>query len=154
MATFKTAVATAQAAALLNVAAAASSRDIGRDLKVARVRYPLAGTEDAATSDIIHVLQLPAGAIVLPELCSITCDDPGTTLTGTLGFNGATETTDPDAFSSAMTLSSGGVVRCTPTVMDSIEFATGAVVTFSVASDDTLTAAADLWFTIAYTLKK
>ncbi len=154
MATFKTSVATAQAAALLNVAAAASSNQTGRDLKVARVRYPLVGTETNATSDIIHVLQLPAGAVVLPELCAVVCDDPGTTLTGTLGFNGATETTDPDAYSSAMTLSAGGVIRCTPTVMDSTELTTGGVVTFSVASDSVLTAAADLWFTIAYTIRK
>jgi len=154
MATFRTALITAQIAALTNLAAKANSPQSGRDLKVARVRYPLAGTETNATSDIIEVLKLPPGAIVLPELCSITCDDPGTTLTGTLGFKDATETTDPDAFSSAMTLSSGGVVRCTPTVMDSIEFENGATVTFSVASDNTLTAAADLWFTIAYSMKK
>ncbi len=154
MATFKTALVTAQIAALTNLAAKANSSEAARDLKVARVRYPLVGTETNVTSDVIDVIKLPPGAIVLPELCSVTCDDPGTTLTGTLGFKDASETEDLDSFSSAMTLSSGGVVRCTPTVFDSIEHATGATVAFAVASVNTLTAGADLWFTIAYTMKK
>jgi hypothetical protein len=73
-------------------------------LRYAAIPYTLAGTE--ATNDTINLIRLKAGAIPLPSLSKIVCEDPGTALTLDIGFasnldslcDGAALTTAHDDF--------------------------------------------------------
>ncbi len=145
MPTFKTVEYTAQSAAASNGAQMADGNRIGSTVLHARVRYTLVSTETVA--DIIQLVTLGPGATVIPALSSVYSADPGTTLTGTVGITG-----DDDAYSSALTLSAGGLQRFTPTTYPD-EFLVPTVVNFVVASAGTLTAGVVLEFDIAYTTR-
>jgi hypothetical protein len=49
---------------------------------------------------------LPAQIVVVPDLCSVSCEDPGTTLTIDVG-----DEDDRDRYADGIVLSSGGTVR-------------------------------------------
>lgn len=53
-------------------------------LRYATIPYSLVGTE--AANDIINLVQLKRGAVVIPSLSRIVCEDPGTALTIDVGF--------------------------------------------------------------------
>jgi len=145
MATFATPTYTAQAAGLLNGAAMADGNKTAETLCIARVGYTLLGTE--TTGDVINLVQLGPGCTVEPALSSYYGADPGTTLTGTVGVSG-----DADAYSSALTLSAGGLQRFVPTTPPT-ELLVPTLISFTVASDSTLTAGVVLYFDIAYTVR-
>ena len=71
----------------------------------------LAGTEAAA--DTIQLFDLPAGAVIVPQLSHATCDaDPGTALSLDVGDAG-----DVDRYANDIVLSSGGQVAFTSGTM-------------------------------------
>lgn len=121
-------------------------------LRFAVVEYALAGTEVA--DDIINLIRLKAGAVVVPSLCRIVCEDPGTALTLDIGFasnvdalcDGAALTTAHDVTftgAASVTAVAAQYVPAALAVGDELIFATVKVAT-------TLTAAAKLLFLIAY----
>ncbi|MFN0129243.1 MAG: hypothetical protein ACKV19_21450 [Verrucomicrobiales bacterium] len=145
MPAFDTPIYETQLAALSNGATRADVNSTARKLHVAAINYKLKGTE--ATNDTLNVIKLPKGAQVVPGLSYVHCDDPGTTLTVSVGVSGAAT-----KYSTAMTLSSGGLVRFTPGVVDPENLAAMTDILATLASVDTPTAGADLWFVLAYTL--
>lgn len=58
-----------------------------------------------AADDTIEICELPAGATLIPERCSVSCEDPGTSLVIDIGTED-----DPDQFADAIVLSAGGNV--------------------------------------------
>lgn len=116
------------------------------------VSYTLTGSE--AANDTIQLMDLPVGAVVIPDLCSVTSADPGTTLTLDIG-----DAADVDRYADDIVLNAGGRVGfnstlpvpagiTTPylTVATSRVFAT-------VKTAAALTAAVKLNFLIAYRIK-
>jgi len=120
-------------------------------VEFAQCSYTLLGTE--AATEIINLLELPKGAIVIPQLSSVACADPGTTLTLDIG-----EAADPDGIADGIILSSGGLVSMasttsayrapTPLTVDTGEFNTTIYAT--VDSANTLSASVVLYFVIAW----
>lgn len=153
MAEFNTAVYTAMAEDRANGARLADPNIMSGDVEFAHIPYTLAGTE--AANDTINLFLLPADAIPLPSLSSVTCSaDPGTTLTLDIG-----SAENPDGFADGITLSSGGQVwfnsgtipawiAQTPAVEDT--GSGNAKIYATVASAATLTASVVLYFTIAW----
>lgn len=128
------------------------------EVTYARIPYTLAGTE--ASNDTINLCILPAGAIPMPGVSSVTCSqDPGTTLTLDIG-----NANDPDGWADGIVLSSGGQVACTNTAIPAWATTnhqlvpdTGSgncVIYATVASANTLTAGTVLMFTLGYKLNK
>lgn len=67
----------------------------------------------ASTSDPVFIMQLPKGARLLPNLCSVTTADPGDALTGTVGYFTTAETPvviDVNAFGTVTLGSAAGTV--------------------------------------------
>lgn len=116
-----------------------------------RVSYTLAGTEAAA--DTINLAVLPVGATLVPQLCSVYCADPGTTLTLDVGY-----AANPDAFADGITLSAGGLVNFSsgtaPSGLTALEPITTGTVIATVDSANTLTASVVLYFTLVWRLPK
>jgi len=79
--------------------------DIGGSLMVATATYTLLGTETSGKT-IQVTPPLPAQIVVVPDLCSVSCEDPGTTLTIDVG-----DEDDRDRYADGIVLSSGGTVR-------------------------------------------
>jgi hypothetical protein len=78
--------------------------DISGSLMVATATYTLLGTE--ISGQTIQVTPpLPAQIVVVPDLCSVSCNDPGTTLTIDVG-----DADDRDRYADGITLSNGGTV--------------------------------------------
>lgn len=114
--------------------------------------YTLLSTEAAA--DTIQLFDLPAGAVIIPQLSHATCSaDPGTALTFDVGDAG-----DVDRYANDILLASGGQVAFTAGTMPA------AVATpyqptektriyATVVTATTLTAAVKVAFTIAYRIK-
>jgi hypothetical protein len=69
----------------------------------AEAQYTLKTTEIA--TDVIDLIDLPAGATVIPQLSQLVCPDPGTALVLKVGDAG-----DDDRYAHTMTASAGGVI--------------------------------------------
>lgn len=156
MATFDTAVYTAQKPTRTNPSRLAAQNSASGEVEFAPIAYTLVGTETA--SDIINLCILPQDAIPVPQLSSVTCADPGTTLTLDIGT-----ADNADGWADGIALSAGGQVAATsgtlpawvtptPLVADTGSFQTAgsAVVYATVASANTLTAGVVLHFLLAY----
>lgn len=102
MATYQTNVAALQLPALGKDWKRAAGVKVTGDVGIAFATYTLLGTETAA--DFIEIVNLPDGTRVLPHLCKIVAEDPGTALSGTVG-----DAVDPDRYSTALALDAGGV---------------------------------------------
>ena len=128
--------------------------DANGKLTVATAEVTLTGS--TATNDILNIIPtkyLPIDACVVPQLCSVTCSDPGTTLTLDVGHTG-----NADAYADGIALSSGGTIAfCSGTKPSSVETPvrtddTGAIFA-TVMSADTITNGTVLTFLIAYRSK-
>ncbi len=153
MATLYTPTATAQTAALSAFGSQGPTGDNAvLTLQAKIATYALVGTETA--SDNLYVAKLPKGARVIPHLCNIVCEDPGTALAVNVG-----DLADADRYGSAIALSAGGSFS-----LD--ELATGPLAAYKVgdhADDtgwivlditavDTLTAGAKITITLVYAM--
>lgn len=156
MATFETAVYAAQKPTRSNPSRLATQNSASGEVEFALIPYTLVGTETAA--DTIDLCVLPQDAIPLPQLSSVTCADPGTTLTLDIGTAANT-----DGWADGIVLSAGGQVAATsgtlpawvaatPLVADTGTFQTAgsAKVFATIASANTLTADVVLYFLLAY----
>jgi hypothetical protein len=127
-------------------------------LRIVQVPYPLLSTE--AANDILNLTILKAGARVIAGLSKVICEDPGTTLTVSVG-----DASDRARYSGTIVLSAGGSVEFSsvagtdlyvPTDIASTTAATTigdsanqTVITAKVIAAGTLTAAAKLLFLLA-----
>jgi hypothetical protein len=125
---------------------------VSGELQFARATVTLAGTETA--SDTIYLVKLPKGARVIPHLCNIVCDDPGTTLTGNVG-----DAADPDRYGSAIALGVGGSFSLDELLTaPKADYKVGDAATddgwiiFDPTTVDTLTANAKVIFTIVFSM--
>lgn len=64
--------------------------------------YTIAGTEVA--NDIIELVDIPLGAVIIPQECSILAEDPGTALVIDIG-----DTANDDGVADGVVLSAGGL---------------------------------------------
>jgi hypothetical protein len=144
MPTFNTPIHTAQVAALADSSKLVSPTGT---LEFKQFPYTLVGTE--AANDIINITRLPLGAVVVPSLCSVTAEDPGTTLTLDIGT-----AENPDGLADGIVLSSGGQVAFTSATMPADALTqtrlASQLVYATVASAASLTANAKLCFNLAW----
>jgi hypothetical protein len=129
--------------------------DANGKLTVATANVTIPST--LAVNDILNIIPaglLPIGAVVVPQLCSVTLADPGTTLTLDIGY-----AADPDAYADGITLSAGGQIAFTSgtlpvavTTPVRIETAADAIYA-TVMSAAGINAATVLTFLIAYRSK-
>lgn len=110
----------------------------------------LSGT---AANDLINLIDLHPGQMLLPQLCWIECDNPGTTLTLDIGDTDDTVAADPDRYVDGVVVSAGGgfawtgadgVHTMTPYVIQK-----KCVLQAKVATASSLTTGADILFYIA-----
>jgi hypothetical protein len=114
-------------------------------------------TSATAANDILTIIPegfIPKGAVVVPQLCSVTSADPGTTLTLDVGY-----AANPDAYADGITLSAGGQIAftsgtlpaavTTPVRMEG----TADAIYATVMTANTVTDATVLTFIIAYRSK-
>lgn len=131
MATFNTTMYSAQIGTAGASANAASTFPYAKNafgkLRIIQVPYALAGTE--AANDIINLSLLKPGDRVISGLSKVICEDPGTTLTLSVG-----DASDRARYSGTIVLSSGG----------SVEFSSVAGTDLYVPTDVAATAAATL----------
>lgn len=119
---------------------------------VETITYTLLSTE--AANDTIQLFDLPAGCVIIPNLCSVTCADPGTTLTLDIG-----DALDTDRYADDIVLSAGGNVNFASTLPVPAGITTPYCPTASsrvyatVKTAASLTAAVVLNFSIAYRIK-
>jgi hypothetical protein len=105
--TFTTTVYDAQAHTRTNKSRLAAANLASGDVEFAIIPYPLTAGTDEAAADLIDLCVLPAGAIPLPALSSITCDaDPGTAFTVDVG-NAA----NPDGWGDGVALTAAGKIE-------------------------------------------
>lgn len=123
---------------------------IAGKVRYAAITYALTGTE--AASDIINLVQLKEGAVVIPSLSRVVCEDPGTALTIDIGFasnddalsDGLVLTTPHDlAFTAGGTAVAAQYVPAPLAYADRVIFAT-------VRTATVLTAGAKLLFLVAF----
>jgi hypothetical protein len=114
--TFTTTNYDAQSESRVNPSRLAATNVVSGSVEFAVVSYTLAGTEAAA--DVVNLCLLPAGAIPIPELSSVTASaDPATTdssdpenpITGVLTIDIGTAA-DTDGWADGIDLSAGGKV--------------------------------------------
>lgn len=121
-------------------------------LRYAVVEYALAGTEVA--DDIINLIRLKAGAVVVPSLSRIVCEDPGTALTLDIGFaSNADALCDGAALTTAHDVSWTGAASVTAVAAQYVPAAIASgdeLIYATVKTATTLTAGAKLCFLIAY----
>jgi len=127
--------------------------DVTGVVLLATIRYTLTGSE--AASDTIQLVDLPLGAVVVPQNSYCTCADPGTTLTLNVG-----DASSATRYASGIVMSAGGQVgfasgTLPAAVATPYRIATTANqrLVCTVASAATLTAAVVVVFTIAYRVK-
>lgn len=102
MATVTTDVAASQTSATTNIASrVVDAGQVSGNLLICNATYTLLGTESA--SDVINIIQLPEGARVVPHLCQVYAENPGTALTIKFG-----DAADDDRYSTAVALGAGG----------------------------------------------
>lgn len=63
---------------------------------------------DAAASDVVNLVKVPAGMRLLPEKIKIYAEDPGTTLTVDIGDDDDTDAADADRYVDGLDISAGG----------------------------------------------
>jgi hypothetical protein len=94
----------------LNASAQAEPENLtGKLPLIETLTYRLLGSEVA--NDTIQLFDLPAGCVIIPNLCSVICNDPGTTLTLDIG-----DSLDTDRYADDIVLSNGGLVNFASTV--------------------------------------
>lgn len=107
MATFKSTLVTKQEAARTKPSSGLRDGDDAFGiLMLATASVTL--TSATAAADIIQIVPpelIPVGAVVVPQLCSVTSADPGTTLTLDIG-----DAADADRYADGIVLSAGGQV--------------------------------------------
>ena len=121
---------------------------------IQRVSYTLLGSE--AANDTIELFDLPAGAVIVPQDSSVTCLDPGTTLTLDIG-----DSADTDRYADGIIMSAGGIVNFCSTAATTMPAAVATpfaptATTRIVAKLDTaatLTAGVVLYFSIVYRIR-
>ena len=152
MATFETTQFAAQDPTRENTSRNAAANVSSGRVEYATIQYTLDGTEAAA--DVIKQCVWAPGIIPLPALSSVTCADPGTTLTLDVG-----SAANADGYADGITLSNGGQVAftsgtvpewITPTALVADTGKGYTVIYATVASAATLTASVVLTFTLAY----
>ena len=125
---------------------------IAGKVRYAIIPYVLAGTE--AANDIINIVRLKVGAVVIPSLSHIVCEDPGTALTIDIGFASNVDALcDGAALTTAHDVSFTGAASVTATAQQytPVALASGDEVIFATVKTATsLTAAAKLLFLVAY----
>ena len=103
MATLYTPLANAQNSTE-NVKNRAAGKDLTGNVVYAKCSYTTTATDAAA--DVLRLVQLPAGAVVIPSLSSISTEDLGTDINVTIGdLDGAG---DADRYSTAVSLATAG----------------------------------------------
>lgn len=157
MPTFTTAHYDAQSPTRSNLSRNAPANTTSNDVQFAVIPYVLTSGTDEAAADIIQLCILPAGAVPVPALSSITCDiDPGTAFTVDVGT-----AADVDGWGDGVALTDKGKIEfCatahtapawlvnTPLVADS--GSGNAVVYATVMTATAPVAGAILYFTLAY----
>lgn len=88
MANYYTTYATSQNSALTDQSAAPNFRQAGGSVVHVDVTVALTAL---TTSDVLYLYKLPAGARLLPNLCSVDYGDPGDALTGNVGDEADTD---------------------------------------------------------------
>ncbi len=121
-------------------------------VRYAHIEYALLGTEVA--NDTINIVRLKAGAQVIPSLCRIVCEDPGTALSLDVGFASNVDALcDGAALTTAHDVSFTGAASVTAVAAQyvPVDIAVGDEVIFATLTLATaLTAGAKLLFLIAY----
>lgn len=125
---------------------------IGGKLRYAVIEYALAGTEVA--NDLINLVRLKRGAVPIPALSRIVCEDPGTALTIDIGFASNDDALcDGAALTTAHDVSFTGAPSVTAVAAQYVPAAIAAgdeVIFATVKTATALTAGAKLLFLIAY----
>lgn len=141
---------TAQATALLDGSERPNrTGTTGGTVKILRATYTTTGSE--AGNDTFNLCYLPKGASVLRGLSSVTCVDPGTTLTLDIGTSA-----NADLYADGIVLSSGGTIdfgsAVAGTAADLAPTVTtdNSAVIVTIASANTVTASVVLYFAVAY----
>ena len=164
--TFTTTQYDAQASGRANPSRLAAANVSSGEVEFAVIPYTLAGTE--AADDVINLCLAPAGAIPIPQLCSVTASaDPATTdetdpenpVTGELTLDIGTAA-NPDGLADGIDLSAGGKVSAesgtapawlVPTALVADSGSGNAIVYATVATAaGVITAGAKLYFTLAF----
>lgn len=74
--------------------------------------YTLTDGTDETSGDLLRIAKVPANFILIPHLCKIVAEDPGTafniTKIGDLAVDGTTAANDDDRYSGAIDISAGG----------------------------------------------
>lgn len=108
------------AAALLDLAAGNRNGDNVNGL-VLRAKAIVTLPSGVADADTFQICDLPAGAVPIPEMSTVTCSaDPGTTLVLDIGYDDSGEggsLTNADGLADGIALSSGGQVAFTSGTM-------------------------------------
>lgn len=123
---------------------------IAGKVRYAIIPYALAGTEIA--TDIIKLARLKVGAVPIPSLSRVVCEDPGTALTIDIGY-----ASNPDALSDGLALTTahdlaftaGGTAVAEQYVPAPLAEADIDIIV-TVMTATVLTAGAKLLFLIAY----
>ena len=141
---------TAQATALLDGSERPSrTGTTGGTVKVLRAQYTTTGSE--AANDTFNLCYLPPGASLLRGLSTVTCVDPGTTLTLDIGTS-----SNADLYADGIVLSSGGTIGFGSAVAGTAgdlaptEVTDNSAVIVTIASANTITASVVLYFAVAY----
>jgi hypothetical protein len=155
MATFKSSLVTKQEAARTKPSAGLRDGDEAFGiLMLATASVVITGI---AANDIIEIIPpelVPVGAVVVPQLCSVMSNDPGTTLTLDIG-----DAVDPDRYGDGLNLNAGGLVNfCSalPTpdgVHNPFRLTEQAVIQALVVAANAITGGTILTFIIAYRAK-
>lgn len=155
MASYDTAVYATQKLARANPSRLADPNIASGTVEFAVVPYTLTGSEIA--TDIINLMLIPSGAIPVPQLSRVTCEDPGTALTFDIGT-----AADSDGWGRAVAAPAGGNISFadatnpqaawiapTPIVADSGGSGT-ALVRAAVTTATALTANTVIYFLLAW----
>lgn len=141
---------TAQASALLDGSERPSrTGTTGGTLKVLRATYTTTGSE--AGNDTFNLLYLPPGTSLVRGSSTVSCVDPGTTLTLDIGTSA-----NADLYADGIVLSSGGTIGFGSAVAGTAgdlaptEVTDNSAVIVTIASANTVTAGVVLYFDVAY----
>lgn len=86
--------------------------EVTGDITYKEATYTLTSGTDETSGDIIRICKLPANAVLIPHLCKIIAQNPGTafniTKIGDLPVDGNPAVGDDDRYSGAIDISAGG----------------------------------------------
>ena len=122
--------------------------DFDLDVITACAHYVVTGAE--ADGDKINLIQLPAGAKVLPHLSILTCDNPGTFLSFEVGTDVASASYDTGLDVSAGGTFAFGAGTEGSDFISPAEYTASYNVVLTVASSSVVTAGADIMARIVY----